>query len=287
MFAILIALTIVTLMVFIYYNSVKNIRLSALSYKKINSNVPQKEMLDYFLENKASPTVKNFINARSHYKTSCKPVYAIKKYSDSKYEFELYFYRYQPDRDSHLFITLDSLTNFPSAIELDNLNPAIRKCKQFIQGTFIICSVDINDQTIASGNSNVSFYYGPDRTNPKYPYYILEENITTGDIIKTNEYGLITDTDRKLYSLVDTFCEPHGNEIIFFAIKPLKKTKCIYIENMGFNAFVTFLKYFGYPADFIAFCQNMYSDKYKFCVSYDIRDEDNSIAKTTIFSILN
>ena len=69
--------------------------------------------------------------------------------------------------------------------------------------------------------------------------------------------------------------------------KPLKKSKCIYIENMSYNMFLKFLKYFVYPSEFIGFCQQTYNDSYNFCVSYDLSDADNSIIKTTIFNILN
>lgn len=260
-----------------------NIKISPLSYIRTNNNINQMELLNYFLDTEQQ-IVKNYIK-NLNFETKNKPVYAVKKYGN-RYEFEIYFYRYNPDRESPIRIILDNVNKFPSIHELNNINKNITKCKLF-NTDFIICSYDINYNTVKNGTQECNFYYGVEGGNTvtKYPYYILEEDIN-GNVIKTNEYGLIKDimskNKQKKY-LVNKFIDDN-NEIVFFAKKPLKNTECIYIEGMTFKKFIKFLKFFNYNKKFINFCKKNYNNSYKFCVSYDL-NSSKEIIKTTIFGI--
>lgn len=261
-----------------------NTRISPLSYIRMKNNIPESELL-FFFTNKQDKMISNYVNDLN-FKNKNKPVYAVKKYGN-KYEFEIYLYRYKPDRYSPIRIVLDDMSNFPKMKDIDRINPNIRKCKLF-NSNFIICSYDINSNTLINGTSECSFYYGVkggNSTTP-YPYYILEEN-TNGDITKTNEYGLINDImskEKQSDYFVENFTS--GNEVVFFAKKPLKNTECVYIEGMNYKNFINFLKYFEYESDFIKFCKKNYNDSYKFCVSYDLDDKKQTV-KTTIFGIYN
>lgn len=260
----------------------KNIRISALSYMRIPKHVPEKELLYYFLKN--DEKIKRYMDSNLDIKTLNKPVYAVKKYSNGRIEYELYFYRYKPDRDSHIIITHDSWENFISPDELKRMNPMIQKCKLF-NSKFIICSFDVNNESIEKGSKEINFYYGPGNT-VRFPYYVLEED-ENGDIVKTNEYGLIDEVMPK-QSQKRMFLNKFviGDEIVFYAKKPKTKTECVYIENLSKTGFVKFLNYFGYTQEFILFCEETYTDDYKFCVSYDL-DLNGQVIKSTIFSLLN
>jgi hypothetical protein len=258
-----------------------NIRISPLSYIRMDSNIVQMELIKFYSDK--DKFIKKYLK-NLKFKTENKPVYAVKKYED-RYEFEIYFYRYKPDRGSHIRIILDDIRKFPSNMEIDKANKNIRKCKLF-DSDFIICSYDINKKSIRNGTSECNFYYGVEGGNyaTNYPYYILEEN-NVGNIVKTNEYGLINDImkkkDQKKY-LVHKFVS--GGEVVFFAKKPLKNTECIYIEGMNYKKFIKFLKYFKYSEEFIEFCKREYDYSYKFCVSYDLNDL-KEVIKTTIFGM--
>jgi hypothetical protein len=261
---------------------VKNSKISPLSYKRIYNNVSQSELLKFFVS-KEDKIIGDYIK-KLKFKTSNKPVYAVKKYGD-RYEFEVYFYRYNPDRESPIRITLDSMKKFPSIKELDKFNPSVRKCKLF-KSDFIICSYDINMESICNGTSECNFYYDVPGGNmvTNFPYYILEES-KVGKIVKTNEYGLIRDImpkDIQKRYMVNKFT--NGDEIIFFAKKPLKSTECVYIEGMNYNNFIKFIKYFDYSDEFVKFCRKVYNNSYKFCVSYDL-NSSKQIIKTTIFGM--
>jgi hypothetical protein len=262
----------------------KNIKISPLSYIRMQSNIPELELLLFFT-NKQNEQIRDYVK-NLNFKNKNKPVYAVKKYGN-KYEFEIYLYRYKPDRYSPIKIVLDDMDYFPKMEDIDRINPNIRKCKLF-KSNFIICSYDINHDTLKNGTSECNFYYGVkggNNTTP-FPYYILEEN-TNGDIVKTNEYGLINDimpSEQQYNYLVEKFTS--GNEVVFFAKKPLKNTECIYIEGMNYKNFIYFLTYFEYESDFINFCKKNYDDSYKFCVSYDLDDKKQTV-KTTIFGIYN
>jgi hypothetical protein len=47
---------------------------------------------------------------------------------------------------------------------------------------------------------------------------------------------------------------------------------------------MVFLNYFKYDKNIIDFCNEKYNDNYKFCISYDM-DNNNIPQKTAIFSI--
>lgn len=262
-------------------NERENVRISPLSYIRMKNKIVELELMKFFVDK--DKVVKRYIN-NLKFKTNNKPVYAVKKYDD-RYEFEIYFYRYKPDRESPIRIILDKMDKFPSLRELDKANINIRKCKLF-DSNFIICSYDINRKSIKNGTSECNFYYDVEGGNmvTNYPYYILEESID-GEVVKTNEYGLIKDIMSKKEQrnyLVNKFtC---GDEVVFFAKKPLKNTECVYIEGMYYKKFIKFLRYFGYKDDFIKFCKNTYDDSYKFCVSYDL-NSSKDIIKTTIFGM--
>ena len=74
--------------------------ISALSYVKINKNVPKSELL-YKIANKYNDSKYiNYFNKIINLNLYRTPVYVIKK-NNEKYEYEIYFYRYDPYRKSN------------------------------------------------------------------------------------------------------------------------------------------------------------------------------------------
>lgn len=230
--------------------------ISALSYIEIPNKVPGLELLFQTADKQTRDYVTNL--------GTSKTVYAIKRYPD-RYEHEIYHYTYDPKRPSPLVLTHDD--TFPEVPSF------ISNCALF-QTNFIIVSYDLNKAFFEHGPSDINFYYER-RNAPGYPYFVLEES-KEGIIRQTNNYGLIK-TSMK-------FSEPGG--IMFYAEKPLKKTSCVYYENMSRGKFLEFLEFFKYDPKLIDFCRTKYDDTYKFCVSYDY-DENSKIIKTTIFSTID
>ena len=97
----LIALIIIIIILY-YIFKIKNnndTNISALSYLAINDIVPKKELLLKFVDNYNDKNYKNYFNKIINLNLIRKPVYVIKKIND-QYEYEVYFYRYDPFRDS-------------------------------------------------------------------------------------------------------------------------------------------------------------------------------------------
>jgi hypothetical protein len=260
-----------------------NAHISVLSYIEIAEYVPTKELMFKFLKMYNPMYIPRIQKIMALHKCSHKPVYAIKKYND-RYEYELYFYRYNPKRPQHINISLDDRKHFPSKDYFDGINKEITKKTLYQEDKYIILSFDIKEEE----TNIVNFYYGG-KYDSKYShgntypffYYILEES---HDINRSNEYGLIehvltVEQQEKL--LVNEFCT--AESVVFFCKK--KESECVYIENMVYERFMYFLFYFQYDKHMIDFCTTHYDNTYKFCVSYDFTLNGN-LLKTTIFSIL-
>ena len=207
---ILILLTLLILFVIISKKSYKIINnISALSYLRVLHNVPHKELIDFFIKQYSTYKYQKYIDlVKSINKL---PVYVIKKIDD-KYEFEIYFYRYDPDRKTdfkihnanYLDIKLDSLDKFPSKKEFDLLNVKPYKNKLFKDNKFIICSYDVNENFFTNNTKITYNYYFDNEKDGIYFRYIIIEEDQYGSINETNKYGLYytifnDNNDRKKY----------------------------------------------------------------------------------------
>lgn len=236
--------------------------ISALSYFSIPYNVPGTELWNFFYK-KPFP----FPLQKRPY------VYSIKKYPD-KIEFEVYFYRYYIYR------------NVPNVILDNRVTTEDAKTFHSIYNTFsipsnyIITSMDI-DSNCEILTDHINFYYEVNH------YYTCEEYSIKNN---TNILQNIYDIDYKVlpyeghhhkfiinYKLPDT--------IVFIANKIQKKHICYYFENVKWYIFLKFLEDFNYSEDFIQFCKDTYNDSYRFCFSYDIDADTETIQKSTIFSV--
>jgi hypothetical protein len=289
----LIALIIIIIILF-YLFKMKNYNdtnISALSYLAINDIVPKKELLLKFVDNYNDKKYKNYFNKLINLNLIRKPVYVIKKIND-QYEYEVYFYRYDPFRDSkynykhckYFDISLDNYDNFIKKSQLDSLNIKAYQNKLFGENDFIIVSCDINDNFFKSGPSFYSYYFYNEEDKHKHRYLIKEE-YNNGNIITTNTYGLFYSIfereDRNKY-LIDLF--ETEDCIIFYGYKSKTDLHAFYYENLNFDKFIAFLIYFKYDIDIINFCKENYNNNYKFCVSYDM-DKNYIPLKSAIFSI--
>jgi hypothetical protein len=259
-----------------------NTKISALSYKYINSKVPEHELLYFFMKNYNDIKYVNYINKFNINKIFQPPVYCIKKIND-KYEYEIYLYKYNPYRPSFLKLDINYNT-FLSNKDYNYLNIYPKKINDSLLENFIILSYDINEHFFK--NNKISYNYYLNNNDKKFCYCTYEEDYL-GNVNKTNIYGLFYHifnyNDRKQF-LIELF---ETNEtIIFYAYKSKTNCHCIYFENLCFKKFLLFLKFFKYDTKIINFCINKYDNTYKFCVSYDLNSEF-MITKTTIFSILN
>lgn len=284
---------ILVLLFLILVNKKELNNISALSYLRVNHNVPHKELIDFFINKYSSDKYKKYMNlVKSINKL---PVYVIKKIGD-KYEYEIYFYRYDPDRKTnfkiknanYLDIKLDSLKKFPSNKELDLLNVKPYNNKLFKDNKFIICSYDVNENFFLNNEKiTYNYYFDNEKDKLLYRYITIEENYQ-GIIKETNQYGLYYSifkdfNDKKKY-LINLF--ESDDCIIFYAYKPHTNSNAFYYENLSYNKFIFFLEYFKYDQQILEFCLKNYNDTYRFCVSYDI-DSNGNILKTAIFSILD
>jgi hypothetical protein len=267
--------------------------ISALSYLRVNHNVPHKELIDFFIRNYSEDKYQKYINlVKSINKL---PVYVIKKIND-KYEFEIYFYRYDPDRKTtfkvknanYMDIKLDNLEKFPSKKEFDLLKVKPYNNKLFKDNKFIICSYDVNENFFTNNDKiTYNYYFDNEKDKLLYRYVTIEEDYQ-GIIKETNQYGLYYSifkdiNDKKKY-LINLF--ESDDCIIFYAYKPNTNSNAFYFENLSFEKFIFFLKYFKYDLQILEFCLKNYDDSYRFCVSYDM-DNNGNILKTAIFSLLD
>jgi hypothetical protein len=283
------------MLVLIYYlfvnKKVNKHNISALSYFKIDGIVPKQELLLKFVENYNDKKYKDYFNKIINFDLIRSPVYVIKKVQNH-YEYEVYFYRYDPFRTTnyttknagYLDIKLDNYNNFIKKNQLKELNIKAYENKLFLENKFIIVSCDINDDFFIKGPSFYSYYYDNENDKQKFRYLIKEE-YNNGNIITTNLYGLFYSIfkreDRNKY-LINLF---ESNDcIIFYGYKSKTGLHAFYYENLNFEKFMVFLNYFKYDKNIIDFCNEKYNDNYKFCISYDM-DNNNIPQKTAIFSI--
>ena len=272
--------------------NIKSENISALSYVKIDNNVPKSELLYKFVNKYNDSKYVNYFNKIIKLNLYRTPVYVIKKNND-KYEYEIYFYRYDPYRKSnyttpnanYLDVILDKYDTFTKKNEFDELDIKPYNNKLFKENNFIIVSYDVNENFFKNSNDLTFNYYFDSGDRKDLFRYLIREEDSNGTITLTNKYGLFITifqpTDKKKY-LVDLF--ESDDCIIFYAYKPKTKTHAFYYEKSTFDKFILFLKYFKYGKEIIDFSRKTYNNTYDFCFSYDMND-DGIIQKTAIFSI--
>lgn len=282
----------------------KKENISGLTYRYVDYNVPHNELLYYFVEN-YNKKYKDFFKKIDSLQK--KPVYTIKKIND-KYEYEIYFYkwdhsRYKDKSKQNLFEknyvknekikNLELLLNYEH--KLFNNNNTVKKedfdsiyikpylNKLFKENEYNILSFDINDDFFKNKEHVYNYYYTYDDDIYKF---IVKEEYPNGNIIETNKYCLFYNKfnikDKNKF-FIDKFECPGC--IIFYAYKTKTKADSIYITELLFDKFIYFLKYLKYDEKIIKFCQNNYNDTNKFTISYDVLD--NKILKSCITSIFN
>lgn len=263
-----------------------NDNISALSYVKVNNNVPKNELLFKFVDTYNDNKYTDYFNKIINLKLQRTPVFVIKKV-DNTYEYEVYFYRYDPNRKSkykngeYLTIVLDNYETFTKKQEFDKLDVKPYNNKLFKENEFIIVSYDVNENFFNNNKLTYNYYFENENEN----YLFIKEEDTEGNIVTTYKYGLFSILfeieDKKKY-LVDLF--ETDDCIIFYAYKPKTNTHALYYEKSTFDKFILFLEYFKYDNNIIDFCKYKYNNTYDFCFSYDLDDKFN-IKKTAIFSI--
>ncbi len=280
------------IMIFLNINRPIQKNISALSYLTVKFDVPHNELLKLFITKYSDDKyMKYFDKILSINKL---PVYVIKKIGD-KYEYEVYFYRYNPNRKSsfkvknaaYLDIKLDEYKKFPTRENFDFLGIKPYNNELFNKNNFIICSYDINESFFKNRNPTFNYYFDNDKDRYHFRYITIEEE-PSGKIQETNKYGLFNhifknQSDRSKF-LIDKF--ETDECIVFYAYKPKTNSESLYYENLNYDKFIYFLEYFKYDNEIIDFCQKTYNNNNRFCISYDIA-KDKSILKTAIFSILN
>jgi hypothetical protein len=274
---------------FIFKKNTDNI--SALSYVKVNNNVPKNELLFKFVDTYSDNKYTDYFNKIINLKLERTPVYVIKKVGNT-YEYEVYFYRYDPYRKSkykipntgYLIIILDDYKTFAKKQDFDKLDVKPYNNKLFKENEFIIVSYDVNEKFFNNTELTYNYYFENENEKDLFRYLTKEED-SQGNIVTTNKYGLFSmlfkTEDKKKY-LVDLF--ESDDCIIFYAYKPKTNTHALYYEKSTFDKFILFLEYFKYDKNIIDFCKNKYNNTYDFCFSYDLDDKFN-IKKTAIFSI--
>jgi hypothetical protein len=306
-----ITLLIIFILIYILYNPSKN-NITALSYVNTKYDIPKYELIHLFINKYNDEKYEKYINNILSLKLLIKPVYCIKK-MDNNYEYEIYFYRYDENRQSNFIYNFNynilniKLSNyfktFPTNDQLKEMNINLYKNKLFIDNLeyieykkknninfddinkeFIIVSYDVNENFFKSDYHKYNYYYY-NSDNLPYTYFIKEEDID-GNIIETNKYNLfycIFKSEDKDKFLVNEFeCDEC---VIFYAYKPIKNLHAIYYENLSYYKFIYFLEYFKYDNDIIEFCNNNYNNNYRFCISYDMNNI-YQVIKSGIFSIL-
>ena len=263
-----------------------NKKISPLSYYKIEKNVPQFELINFFL-GKCSNNMKNYINSHSFYFNKNKPVFSIKQFVNypDNIEIEYYFYKYVPERKHRKLVTIDK--NFYKKEELEYTSNNLVNCQLYKNNEFIICSVLINDENINNGLPESNFYFGKDVeiNDNEYPFYTLKENIN-GNVIKILDFANIFDVisyDNFPYYYLDKIIEYEKN--ISYCINYELDTECICIEDLRFEGFLKFLSLCNYSLDFYNFCIKNYDTSFEFSVSYEI-NRKGEILKSSIYGIL-
>jgi hypothetical protein len=267
--------------------------ISALSYLSVENKVPKSELLLLFAYNYNNHKYTAHFSDILSLKLERTPVYAIKKHADGSYEYEVYFYRYDPHRKielaianaGYLTVILDDYDTFIKSHEF--LSIGINPCSNFLfkENKFIIVSYDINE-SFFNNNEHVTFnYYLRNSSDESLFKYVTKEEDSRGNILNTNKYGLFDHVfkpiDKEKY-LVDLF--ESENCIIFYAYKPKTNTHAFYYERGSFEKFVLFLEYFKYDITIINYVKQNYNNNYDFCFSYDM-DDNCIIQKSAIFSI--
>ena len=260
-----------------------NNQISPGSYIKIDKNVPQFELLNFFLSKSTVP-VQNFIKSNLYHTN--KPVFTItqKVGQPNNFEFEFVFYKFDPHREYINNITLSN--TFISKNELERIDPNITKSKLYDFGDFVACYAKINEETVSRGSNSVKFLYmAHGKQDTQFPLFIAEDDLK-GEIKHTDKFAKLTTivepSKFNLYYLDDIITD---EEMLFFATKPLSKTEAIIIEDLSFNNFLKFLDLFMYSKDFVDFCKSNYNDSYIFCVSYEI-NVLRQIVSSTIYGLL-
>lgn len=302
------------IIIFLYFMNKSNNKnnVSVLSYVNTKYNVPEYELLFLFINKYNDQKYNNYMNKILKLNLLMKPVYVIKK-TNNNYEYEIYFYRYDQNRqstfnDKHanfLDLKLNEYNKtFPTITQLKELNIHFYKNKLFNDNLkyieykkknnikfdktkeeeFIIVSCDINEKFFNNNDHTYNYYYFK-HNDPKYLFYIKEED-QNGNITETNKYNLfyiIFNFNDRTKFLINKF--ESDDCIIFYAYKPIKNIHALYYENLHFHKFIFFLEYFDYDNDIINFCKNNYNNNYRFCVSYDMNN-NYKVLKSAIFSIL-
>jgi len=265
--------------------------ISALSYLNIDNKVPKSELLLLFAIKYNESIYTSYFNSVLSLNLERTPVYVIKKSGD-RYEYEIYFYRYDPYRKSsytvpnadYLDVILDDYSKFIKEHEFSSIGVAPYTNFLF-RDEFIIVSYDVNKLFFEDKSKTIFNYYFHNSPSETPFKYLTKEEDSNGNIVTTNKYGLFDHifelTDKKKY-LVDLF--ESENCIIFYAFKPKTDTHAFYYEKSSFRKFIFFLEYFNYDEDIINYVKQNYNDDYDFCFSYDM-DDKNVIQKTAIFSI--
>jgi hypothetical protein len=181
---------------FIFKKKTDNI--SALSYVKVNNNVPKNELLFKFVDTYSDNKYTDYFNKIINLKLERTPVYVIKKVGNT-YEYEVYFYRYDPYRKSkykipntgYLIIILDDYKTFAKKQDFDKLDVKPYNNKLFKENEFIIVSYDVNEKFFNNTELTYNYYFENENKNDLFRYLTKEED-SQGNIVTTNKYGLFS-----------------------------------------------------------------------------------------------
>lgn len=249
--------------------------ISALSYFTIPYQTPGKEMFLKYVD-KSHPTFQWLENLS--YKN--KPVYAIKTNQNHTHVFEIYFYRYLPER-TFPSVLIDLTIPFYA---LQDVHPIYQD--QNIPYDYVLSSVDLssNGEVITD---HLNYYYEQE-FNKGYNYKAEEVVTSSCNGFLTNIYGM----DKYVLAYEpehQKFLQKYKTEdtIAFVSKKITKNCTGYYFENAKMQSFLDFLYDFQYDTLFIEFCQTTYDNTYRFCFSFDIDNDTMQPTKTAIFSVFS
>lgn len=194
--------------------------------------------------------------------------FGIKTNSDGIRELEIYFYRYNTLRRSHLLIELVPACQYHTKVILNDVSPLITS-SPLIDQPFSIVSYNVTRQ-------KVSFYFTG--VDSRVAFFTRS---SVGDIENTygflyHKYNVFKDSIIEIAFMFQTNCE-----LMFYGEKT--ESSAIYLQEISFESYIAFLIFFKYEKDAITRSKQIFNSNYTFDVSFDFKD--SNILRTSIYGV--
>jgi hypothetical protein len=229
------------------------------------------------------------------------PVYAIKRTQEGDISYEVYFYRYVPERPSWKVIDIYKPGVAHVKQSLAHWQPNIKHSAEYAKNTHTILSLDVNYNGDIKTNTN--YYYSIHTCNNKimrcdyeaflykggYTFCCVEED-DKGVCEVVNLYGhiddIISSEEQQFIPFLQELREPEVE--VFYGKKLKKNCYSLYYEGMSYPTFLCFLGLLNYPDTTVHRIQRLYGSIMPvFHVSYDIDLVSSKVIKSAIFGILS